>query len=63
MKKAMLSSKKWKNIPLNSIEIQNKIDGAPIVILNDDIGSSDNIQVSISHTDDYATATAIIEIK
>ena len=63
VKKALLSSNKKKNIPLSSIEIQNKIDGAPKVILNDDMGCSGNLQVSISHTDEYATATAILEIE
>ena len=62
VKKALLSSNKKKNIPLSSIEIQNEVDGAPKVILNDDIGCAGNLQVSISHTDDYATATAILEI-
>ena len=63
VKKALLSSNKKKNIPLSSIEIQNKVDGAPKVILNDDICCAGNLQVSISHTDEYATATAILEIE
>ena len=62
VKKALLSSNEKKIIPLSSIEIQNKIDGAPKVIIKDNTYSSENIQVSISHTDDYATATAILEI-
>ena len=63
VKKALLSSNNKKNIPFCSIEIQNRVDGAPEVILNDDMGCSGNIQVSISHTDEYATATAILEVK
>ena len=63
VKKALLSSNAKKNIPLNSIEIQNKADGAPIVILTDEMECSGNLQVSISHTDEYAIATAILEIK
>ena len=63
VKKALLSSDYKRKIPLSSIEIQNKVDGAPKVILNDDIGCGGNLQVSISHTDEYATATAILEIK
>ena len=63
VKKALLSSNEKKNIPFSSIEIQNKVDGAPMVILNDDMGCSGNLQVSISHTDEYATATAILEIE
>ena len=63
VKKALLSSNDKKNIPFCSIEIQNRLDGAPKVILNDDMGCSGNLQVSISHTDEYATATAILEIE
>ena len=63
VKKALLSSNYKRKIPLSSIEIQNKVDGAPKVILKDDMDYSGNLQVSISHTDEYATATAILEIK
>ena len=63
VKKALLSSNEKKVIPLNTIEIQNRDDGAPYVILKDDAIRSANIQVSISHTDKFATATAILEIK
>ena len=63
VKKALLSSNDKKNIPFCSIEIQNSLDGAPNVILKDDIGCLGNLQVSISHTDEYATATAILEIE
>jgi len=63
VKKALLSSNEKKVIPLNAIEIQNRDDGAPYVILKDDDIRSANIQVSISHTDKYATATATLEIK
>ena len=63
VKKALLSSNDKNNIPFCSIEIQNRFDGAPKVILNDDMGCSGNLQVSISHTDEYATATAILEIE
>ena len=57
VKKALLSSNDKNNIPFCSIEIQNRGDGAPKVILNDGMGCSGNLQVSISHTDEYATAT------
>ena len=63
VKKALLSSNDKKNIPFCSIEIQNRVDGAPEVILNKDIGCLVNLQVSISHTVEYATATAILEVK
>ena len=63
VKKALLSSNKHKNISLRNIEIHNKHDGCPIVIIRNDNYSSININVSISHTDHYASATAIFEIK
>ena len=63
VKKALLSSNVIKSIPLNSIEIQNKDDGAPMVILKDEIDCLGSLQVSISHADKYATATAILEIQ
>ena len=61
--KAFLSYNNRKNIPLHSIEIQNKKDGAPHVILRDGTNCADNLQISISHTEEYATAIAILEIK
>ena len=63
VKKALLSSNDKNIIPFCSIEIQNRVDGAPMVILNNGMGCSGNLQVSISHTDEYATATAILEIE
>ena len=63
VKKTLLSSNQIKNIPLNHIEIQNKSDGAPIVILKNKMECTGDLKVSISHTDKYATATAIMEIK
>ena len=48
---------------MNNIEIQNKADGVPMVILKDEIDCLVNLQVSISHTEEYATATAILEIQ
>ena len=63
VKKVFLSCDDKKNIPLSSIEIQNKVDGGPKVMINGEMGFVGNLQVSISHTDEYATATAILEIK
>ena len=63
VKKAILSSTGSNIIPLNAIEIQNKDDGSPKVIIANNMSTLGNIQVSISHTDEYATATAILEIK
>ena len=63
VKKAMLSLNKNITIPLSSIEIQNDINGAPAVFIQDKDDPDIAIQVSISHTEEYATATAIIELK
>ena len=62
VKKALLSSNSKANIPLHSIEIQNRVDGSPKVVIKDGTYCSGNLQVSISHTDEYATAIAILEI-
>ena len=60
VKKALLSSKLIKDIPLVSIEIQNDDDGTPVVhIVQEDI-KYEQLQISISHTNEYATATAIL---
>ena len=61
VKKVLLSLNDGENIALNTIEIKNKKNGAPIVSLSSK--NSSNLQVSISHTGDYATATAILEVK
>ena len=63
VKKALMSSKLMRNIPLNAIEILNNINGAPIVKLINKSIDYENLQISISHTDEYATATAILELK
>lgn len=48
-------------IPLINIEINREIDGPPKVYLNNKL--QNDIQLSISHTDNYATAVAILEQK
>ena len=63
VKKALLSYNNKKNIPFHSIEIHNKKDGEPNVILSDGMNCTDNLKISISHTEEYATAIAILEIK
>ena len=63
VKKALLSSREMMKIALNTIEIQNKADGAPRVVLKNEMDCTFNLEVSISHTDDYAIATAILEIQ
>ena len=64
IKKALLSSKKIKNISLKSIEIQNDDLGAPVIfIFNKDIDiNPEKLKVSISHAGEYATSTAILEL-
>ena len=63
VKKAILSSKSLLAIYLSSIEIQNDKDGMPIVQIQRDGFNFKYVKVSISHTADYAIATAILELK
>ena len=62
-KKALLSSRLIKNISFKNIQILNHKDGSPYIdlfgFINEDIK---NFQISISHTDIYATAFALLEI-
>ena len=62
VKKALLSSKLTKDIPLVSIEIQNDDDGAPFVYILQESIKYEQLQISISHAGEYATATAILEL-
>ena len=62
VKKAILSSKSSLTITLKSIEIQNDKDGMPLVQIQGDAFSNKNVNVSISHAGNYATATAIMEL-
>jgi len=62
VKKALLSSKMFTNISLKSIEIQNDDFGAPIINMRSKDIDIENLNVSISHAGEYATATAIMEI-
>ena len=62
VKKALLSSKSTKDITLVSIEIQNDDDGAPLVHIPQDGIKYKQLQISISHAGEYATATAILEL-
>ena len=62
VKKALLSSKLTKNIPLVSIEIQNDNDGSPLVHIIQKSIKYDQLQISISHAGEYATATAILKL-
>ena len=62
VKKALLSSKLTKDIPLVSIEIQNDDDGATLVYFTQESIKYKQLQISISHAGEYATATAILEL-
>ena len=62
VKKALLSSKLTKDIPLVTIEIQNDDDGTPFVQIPQKSIKYEQLQISISHAGEYATATAILEL-
>ena len=63
VKKAILSSKSVETVTLKSIEIQNDVDGMPLVQIQGDGYDMKDVKVSISHEGDYAIATAILELK
>jgi len=62
VKKALLSSKLTKDIPLVTIEIQNDDDGVPFVHIPEESIKYEQLQISISHAGEYATAIAILEL-
>jgi holo-[acyl-carrier protein] synthase len=63
IKKALLSSRLIDTISLNCIEIIRLDDGAPTVeLLNIEVQQKYQMTVSISHTDEYATAVALLEM-
>ena len=47
---------------LKTIEIQNDDDGAPFVNIPQESIKYEQLQISISHAGEYATATAILEL-
>ena len=67
-KKALMAAG-LNNIYLKDIQILNKEDGAPYIVLSKSAGcrvmdiakNIKNFQVSISHTSDYATAVTILD--
>jgi len=63
VQKAILSSKSVLAITHRSIEIHNDKDGMPLVIINKNEFEFENLRISISHAGNYATATAILELK
>ena len=62
IKKTLLSGKLTKDIPLVSIEIENDDDGTPLVHIFQESIKYEQLQISISHAGEYATATAILEL-
>ena len=63
VKKAILSSKCLFTISLRSIEIQNDLEGMPFVEIHNNGLDFKSVRVSISHSGNYAIATAIMELK
>tara|TARA_B100001029_G_C15048695_1_gene449062 strand:+ start:568 stop:921 length:354 start_codon:yes stop_codon:yes gene_type:complete len=59
--KKILLQIRQKSVPLKKIEIRRTSKGPPLVYLNKKL--KNEIQVSISHTDKYATAVAVFEQK
>ena len=61
--KALLSSKLVSTISFKDIAILNRKDGAPFILLNNiESNKIKNFQISISHTNKYATAIALLEL-
>jgi len=61
IKKALLSSGLFDYVLLKEIVIRRSNTGAPIVCLPAGISAKGEVIVSISHTANYATATAIFQ--
>ena len=61
VKKALLSSGLFDYVLLKDIVIRRSNTGAPTVCLPSGISATGKVIVSISHTDNYATATAIFQ--
>ena len=62
VKKALLSSGLFDYVLLKDIVIGRDISGVPSVMLPHDMSKKGCVNVSISHTDNYATATAIFHL-
>ena len=62
VKKALLASKAVANLPLKQIEIERLPNGEPVVYIAGKLQNKLNCKVSISHTDEFATATALLSI-
>jgi len=62
VKKALLASKAIDNLPLKQIEIERLANGEPVVHIAGKLQNKLNCKVSISHTDEFATATALLSV-
>lgn len=60
--KALSSSDKWERIAMNVIEILSGKDGQPIVNIPKKNNVIFNCKVSISHTEEFALAFAVLEV-
>ena len=63
VKKALLSSSKIERISLNSINVINKSNGAPTVDLIDCKLFYKDLKISISHTNEFAVAMALVNFQ
>ena len=62
IKKALLSSSLFDKVLLKDIIIDRDDSGIPLVKLPEQFSTKGIVNVSISHTDNYATATAIFQL-
>ncbi|MFQ6608720.1 MAG: holo-ACP synthase [Fidelibacterota bacterium] len=62
VKKALLSLGEKSPLPLNSIEIKRNQDGPPQVFLHSNLSKHYHVEVSISHTENYAIAVALASL-
>ena len=62
VKKAILASKAAANLPLKQIEIERLPTGEPVVHISGKLHNKLKCKVSISHTDEFATATALLSV-
>lgn len=59
VKKALLSQGEKNILPLNAIEIRRNPDNPPKVHFHTELSKTYTVEVSISHTDEYAIAVAL----
>lgn len=49
------------DMPLTNIEVFHEESGAPYAVLHDEIGKQFNLHISITHTEDTASAFVVLE--